>query len=54
MGSCPDPWIVAVNMVYLPLVEEPALARRFGDDYLRYMERVPRWLPRLGADGDRT
>lgn len=38
---------VAVNALYLPLVEEPALVRRFGDDYKRYMERVPRWLPRL-------
>jgi protein-S-isoprenylcysteine O-methyltransferase Ste14 len=42
---------VAVNAVYLPLVEEPALVRRFGDDYVRYTERVPRWLPRLGASG---
>jgi protein-S-isoprenylcysteine O-methyltransferase Ste14 len=38
---------VAINAVYLPLVEEPALVRRFGDDYVRYMKRVPRWLPRL-------
>ncbi len=38
---------VAVNAVYLPLVEEPALVRRFGADYERYMEEVPRWLPRL-------
>jgi protein-S-isoprenylcysteine O-methyltransferase Ste14 len=40
---------VAVNALYLPLVEEPALVRRFGDEYVRYMERVPRWLPRLGG-----
>jgi protein-S-isoprenylcysteine O-methyltransferase Ste14 len=38
---------VAANALYLPLVEEPALVRRFGDDYISYMERVPRWLPRL-------
>jgi protein-S-isoprenylcysteine O-methyltransferase Ste14 len=38
---------VAINAVYLPLVEEPALVRRFGADYRRYMEQVPRWLPRL-------
>jgi protein-S-isoprenylcysteine O-methyltransferase Ste14 len=38
---------VAINAVYLPLVEEPALIRRFGDDYERYIEQVPRWLPRL-------
>jgi protein-S-isoprenylcysteine O-methyltransferase Ste14 len=38
---------VAINALYLPLVEEPALIQRFGDDYVRYMERVPRWLPRI-------
>ena len=38
---------VAVNAVYLPLVEEPALRRRFGDDYDRYMGNVNRWVPRL-------
>jgi protein-S-isoprenylcysteine O-methyltransferase Ste14 len=38
---------VGINAVYLPLVEEPALVRRFGADYQHYMEQVPRWLPRL-------
>jgi protein-S-isoprenylcysteine O-methyltransferase Ste14 len=38
---------VAINAVYLPLVEEPALMRRFGADYERFAEHVPRWLPRL-------
>jgi protein-S-isoprenylcysteine O-methyltransferase Ste14 len=38
---------VAVNVVYLPLVEEPALVRRFGAAYERYMEHVRRWVPRL-------
>jgi protein-S-isoprenylcysteine O-methyltransferase Ste14 len=38
---------VAVNALYLPLVEEPALRRRFGPDYDRYMANVPRWIPRL-------
>jgi len=37
---------VAVNAIYLPLVEEPALVRRFGTDYQRYMYHVRRWLPR--------
>ncbi len=37
----------AVNAVYLPLVEEPALRRRFGDDYDRYMDNVNRWVPRV-------
>ncbi len=26
--------------------EEPTLRRRFGDAYLEYRHRVPRWLPR--------
>jgi protein-S-isoprenylcysteine O-methyltransferase Ste14 len=38
---------VAVNAVYLPLVEEPGLRRRFGEDYEVYCANVPRWLPRL-------
>jgi protein-S-isoprenylcysteine O-methyltransferase Ste14 len=38
---------VAVNAIYLPLVEERGLARRFGEPYEAYRRRVPRWLPRL-------
>jgi protein-S-isoprenylcysteine O-methyltransferase Ste14 len=38
---------VTINAVYLPLVEEPRLVRRFGADYERYLANVPRWLPRL-------
>jgi protein-S-isoprenylcysteine O-methyltransferase Ste14 len=38
---------VAVNALYLPLVEEPALVRRYGSDYERYRANVKRWLPRL-------
>lgn len=36
-----------VNVVYIPLSEEPGLVKRFGDDYLSYTQNVPRWLPRL-------
>lgn len=36
----------ALNLVYIPLVEEPDLARRFGDSYRRYCENVPRVIPR--------
>jgi protein-S-isoprenylcysteine O-methyltransferase Ste14 len=38
---------IALNAVYLPLVEEPRLVARFGAEYERYMEHVPRWLPRI-------
>ena len=34
------------NAIYFPLVEEPALERRFGDSYRRYKAHVPRWIPR--------
>jgi protein-S-isoprenylcysteine O-methyltransferase Ste14 len=36
-----------LNLVYIPLLEEPGLARRFGADYALYKENVPRWIPRL-------
>ena len=29
--------------------EEPRLRTRFGKAYAEYTERVPRWLPRVGA-----
>lgn len=35
-----------VNAAYFPLVEEPGLERRFGDDYRLYRRNVPRWIPR--------
>ena len=38
-----------VNAVYIPLVEEPGLERRFGEAYRRYKQSVPRWVPRLKA-----
>jgi protein-S-isoprenylcysteine O-methyltransferase Ste14 len=37
----------AVNALYLPLVEEPGLVRRFGREYEDYRDRVPRWVPRV-------
>jgi protein-S-isoprenylcysteine O-methyltransferase Ste14 len=37
--------VFAVNAVYMPLVEEPGLERRFGDEYRTYKAHVPRWLP---------
>jgi protein-S-isoprenylcysteine O-methyltransferase Ste14 len=48
-----SPWLLAwvgvfaaINAVYIPLVEEPGLVRRFDDEYLVYRRRVPRWIPR--------
>lgn len=36
-----------VNLIYIPLVEEKALSKRFGQSYERYRESVPGWIPRL-------
>jgi protein-S-isoprenylcysteine O-methyltransferase Ste14 len=39
--------VFTVNAVYFPLVEEPGLRKRFGEEYDAYRANVPRWLPRL-------
>lgn len=41
LAAIPGLYVVAV-------LEERELLRRFGDEYARYRERVPRFLPRLG------
>ena len=55
MGSVPILcWfvaMVAVNFLYMPLVEEPGLVRRFGDGYLTYKKNVPAWIPRISPWG---
>lgn len=38
---------LTMNMIYMPLSEEPGLLERFGDDYQRYRQHVPAWIPRL-------
>lgn len=37
------------NAIYIPQVEERSLEQRFGEDYRRYRQHVPRWIPRLRA-----
>jgi protein-S-isoprenylcysteine O-methyltransferase Ste14 len=39
--------VCALQAIYMPLIEERGLARRFGEDYLVYKRNVPRWIPRL-------
>ena len=36
-----------INAIYIPLLEEPMLRDRFGDDYVRYTRHVGRLIPRL-------
>ena len=38
-----------LNLIYIPLLEEPMMAARFGDDYREYCRHVGRILPRLRA-----
>jgi protein-S-isoprenylcysteine O-methyltransferase Ste14 len=38
---------LTLNLVYIPLLEEPQLARRFGEPYREYRRHVRRFLPRL-------
>jgi protein-S-isoprenylcysteine O-methyltransferase Ste14 len=38
---------LGVNAIYIPLMEEPQLAARFGGDYNEYRRHVPRLVPRL-------
>jgi protein-S-isoprenylcysteine O-methyltransferase Ste14 len=49
-----SPSVIGLALLFLLLVhllvllyEEPVLASRFGDPYLRYKSSVHRWLPRL-------
>jgi protein-S-isoprenylcysteine O-methyltransferase Ste14 len=37
---------LALNLVYIPLMEEPQLRRRFGEPYREYCRHVPRIVPR--------
>ena len=38
---------VLINMIFIPLLEEPDLETRFGEDYRVYKKNVSRWIPRL-------
>jgi protein-S-isoprenylcysteine O-methyltransferase Ste14 len=33
--------------LFVSRYEEPTLTRRYGGEYLRFKQNVPRWLPRL-------
>ncbi len=50
LRSAPLAWwaggFFLINAVYIPLLEEPGLERRFGQPYRAYRRSVPRWIPR--------
>lgn len=39
-------FVIVINMIYIPLLEEPGLHERFGASYAKYAASVPRWIPR--------
>ncbi len=39
--------VFVINLIYIPLLEEPQLAQRFGDPYREYCRNVRRFIPRL-------
>lgn len=39
--------VFLINDVYFILYEEPDLLERFGSDYKKYKQNVPRWIPRI-------
>jgi protein-S-isoprenylcysteine O-methyltransferase Ste14 len=38
---------LGINLIYIPLLEEPILRLRFGEAYREYCKHVPRVFPRL-------
>jgi len=41
-------WIIAILFLhYISLYEERLLLARFGEEYERYIQEVPMWIPRL-------
>lgn len=36
-----------INTCYFIFAEEPSMTKRFGEEYLRYKQNVPRWFPRF-------
>jgi protein-S-isoprenylcysteine O-methyltransferase Ste14 len=47
-------FFIIVNMIYIPLVEEPGLVKRFGAEYEEYRRNVRRWVPRARGWGGTT
>ena len=45
---------LVLNLLYIPLVEEPQLEQRFGDSYREYRRHVRRFLPRFRPWGPRA
>ncbi|MCK5345795.1 MAG: isoprenylcysteine carboxylmethyltransferase family protein [Candidatus Heimdallarchaeota archaeon] len=51
LGSWSIAWWMAIflimNMIYFPFFEERELENRFGEEYRKYKQEVPRWIPKI-------
>lgn len=47
------PLFVLLNILYLKLVEEKEMEKKFGQQYLEYKKRVPMFFPRFDKTGGR-
>ena len=43
-------FIFAMFNTFIWFYEEPTLRRTYAEDYIRYCESTPRWIPRLKSD----
>jgi protein-S-isoprenylcysteine O-methyltransferase Ste14 len=41
------PLFILLNVVYLKTIEEKEMEKKFGEEYLKYKQSVPMFLPRL-------
>ena len=49
-GGLPEAWagtFFVINLIYIPLLEEPMLEARFGESYRTYKQHVRMFVPRL-------
>ena len=42
------PLFILVNILYLKTIEEKEMEKKFGEQYLKYKESVPMFIPRFG------
>ena len=41
------PLFIMINILYLKTIEEKEMEKKFGEQYLKYKERVPMFIPRF-------
>jgi protein-S-isoprenylcysteine O-methyltransferase Ste14 len=41
------PLFILINVLYLKIIEEKEMEKKFGEEYLKYKQTVPMFIPRL-------